>query len=217
MENEPIKQVLPSEQKINGQEEAPNQDVDGSFKNLMITAKSLKVVTDGPLSQMFTAVLNELYKKEVDKETGIAIESQALDVSNAQNLWIASKVVQQTHRDEHIGMLYGVYDHDATLQDVMRISAAIEEMNEEERKVSAIVIVTNERNADSGDTFQNFHYSDVFSRDCSALYRNDNDMATRFYRANNVFARAIKEVAEKKGVKVVASLEEYIQHANGQG
>lgn len=217
MQNTTNMSAVPVQQGNQTKEEAPDQDVDGSFKNLMSTAKSLKVVTDGPLSQMFTAVLNELYKKEVDKDTGIAIESQALDASNAQNLWIASKVVQQAARDEHIGMLYGVYNHDASIQDVMRISAAIEEMTDEERQRSAIVIVTDERNADSGDTFQNFHYADSYSRDCSALYRNDNDMSTRFYRANNVFARAIKEVAEKKGVKVVASLEEFITHARSQG
>lgn len=217
MENQLTKPTASPQQKNLAEEVVPEKEIDGSFKNLMITAKSLKVVTDGPLSQMFTATLNELYKKEVDENTGIAIESQALDVSNSQNLWIASKAAQAASRDEHIGMLYGVYSHEASIQDVMRINAAIEEMTDEERQVSAIVIVTNERNAENGETFQNFHYADSFSRNISALYANDNDHSVRHYRANNVFARAIKEVAEKKGVKVVASLEEFIQHINGKG
>ena len=216
MQLKPDQAVLPDEAKPNPVKEMPDQEVDGSFKNLMATAKGLKVVADGPLSQMFTATLNELYKKEVDPETGIAIESQALDVSNSQNLWIAAKLAKEAKGDEHIGMLYGVYHHEATLQDVMRVSAALEEMTEEEKARSAVVIITQERNAGNGDTFQNFHYSDVYSRHSTPLYAKDHDWANRVYRSNNVFARAIREVCESKGLKVCPSLDDFVKHAQAQ-
>ncbi len=185
------------------QSEAP----EGSFDNLIQVSRDLNIVADGPLSRMFASVLNALYKKEVDPETGIAIESQALDVQTGENLWIASKVAKP---DEHIGMLYGVYNHQASLCDVIAVAEALQEMTPEEKAKSALICVTHERDAQTGATFQNFHYADAIAKKCSALYAHDNDFSVRHYRANNVFARSLKALAAGEGVKFYSSLEAYV-------
>lgn len=187
---------------------------EGSFANMIEVSKELQIVADGPLSQMFAASLNKLYAKEVDEETGIAIESQALDAQNSQGLWMANKIAGNS---EDVGMLYGVLQHEASLQDVIRVADALTEMTDQEKAKSAVVIVTNERDAATGKTFQNFHYGDPMAKATSPLYAHEHDWATRVYRANNTFARSLKEVAEAHGVKVCPSLEAYLEHVKTQG
>lgn len=261
------------------------EEREGSFSNLIKISKDLHIVTDGPLSQLFQATLQKIYAKETDPETGIAIESQAIDAQINQTLWIANKLA--TGRDD-IGMLYGVIHDQTNMEDVMRVSDALTDMNEQERANSAIVILeppplepfhgtlykgadalpeesspmavvpvhrtpdfpvqetvpvvaqegqlvkvpdgkidvkansvpapqnlvvmTNERDASTGKTFQNFHFSDVLARNTSALYSNDQDWATRVYRSNNLFAKSIEQIAARNQVKVFNSLDEYDAH-----
>lgn len=271
---------------------------EGSFANMIEVSKELNIVPDGPLSQMFTATLNKLYAKEVDPETGIAIESQALDAQTSQTLWMANKIA--THRED-VGMLYGVLAADTSIKDVVRVADAITDMTEPEKANSAVIIspgpsfpvtpqlyrgadpldekdspmidalarqaqtivttdeskfpvekailaqkdpsesephieatpdaavaketegvlktvvITSERDAASGKTFQNFHYGDTLARHTSALYANDNDFSTRMYRANNTFARALQVVAETHGIPVFASLEAYLESIKLKG
>lgn len=87
----------------------------------------------------------------------------------------------------------------------------------ETQKVLDTVVITSERDASSGKTFQNYHYGDTLARATSALYSNDNDFSTRMYRANNTFARALQVVAESHGIPVFASLEAYIESKKPKG
>lgn len=160
--------------------EPQSAEREGSFANMIEVSKELHIVPDGPLSQMFTATLNALYAKEVDPETGIAIESQALDAQNSQTLWMANKIA--THRED-VGMLYGVLAADTSIKDVMRVADAITDMTEPEKANSAIIIQDNGatfpvkslyRGADALDE-QNSPMVDALARQAQTLVTTDAD------------------------------------------
>ena len=176
--------------------------------DLIDAGRDLKLVADGPLSKMFASALHELYKKEVDEATGIVLETQVLDEENYENLWIANKFLNQ---GKDMGMLYAVYEPELTLDDVARVSEALEQMTGEQRSKSLVLAITDERNASDGSRFRNYHYGDGFAQNISALYSHDQDWGVRQYRACNIAADSLKKLCEKTGAGYCKDLDEYVQ------
>lgn len=175
---------------------------------LIEASQELKLVADGPLAQMFASALQKLYAKETDPETGIVLESQALDQENYENLWVANKYISH---NQDVGMLYAVRHHDLTLKDVERVAMAIEAMTDSEKRKSCVVAITDERDAATGMQFRQYHYSNGWGDEHDALRSHDQDWGVRTYRACNIANDSLKALCDKNNVGYCQSLDEYVQ------
>lgn len=112
------------------------------FEEFINRSKGKGILTDGPLSKMYTDALNELYAKEVDERSGIAVETQALDEQVVSNLWIAQRDQGHNYANhgEEVGMLYGVAKQEAELKDVENVAVAFSQMTDEQKRNSSVVI-----------------------------------------------------------------------------
>jgi hypothetical protein len=115
-----------------------NSDLD----EIIAISKDQHVMTDGPLSAIYTKTLNALYAKEVDPATGICVESQVNDASVAATLWLAEQAVDQTYANqgESVGLLYGVSKGSVGVSDVIKVSETLSEMTPAQKDNSAIII-----------------------------------------------------------------------------
>lgn len=104
------------------------------------------VMVDGPLAPAFTQALDQLYRREYDPLTGVALETQAMDEIEAKRHWLAAKVhsLQFTNDGSDIGMVYGVKEAQAEQSDIINVVDTLCEMNDVQLANSAIVIEPNE-------------------------------------------------------------------------
>jgi hypothetical protein len=151
------------------------------------------IITDGPLSLQFTNALNEIYKKEVDLETGLVLESQANDQILTASNWIANHSAKEflSNSGQEVGLLYGVQETQASISDVVSISETVGDMNQSEKDNSAFILVTKVDNTNDGEVPQ---------------------VTTMVV---NPFARAIEEIAKQNNIKVFTSLESYLTALKG--
>lgn len=107
---------------------------------------------DGPLSRAYSSALDELYKKEVDSETGIALETQAIDAIHSQ-MEMKDKLALMIHFDnavQNLGLIYGVEKGKATPEDVIEVTDALSVMTPEQKSNSAVIFDTALTNEGSG-------------------------------------------------------------------
>jgi len=142
------------------------------------------MIADGPLSLQYTKALNEIYKKDVDDETGISMETQALDDKVNKSMWIAATDTRQELADkgQEVGMLYGVKLSDAGMSDVVNITDSVANMSESERD-NSVIVLEEEVVLDNSD----------------------------IEKSPNPFAKTIKDVAAENNVDVHSSLEAYVE------
>ncbi len=163
---------------------------EGTFDRLIEVSQGMKIVSDGPLSKMYTDALNEIYQKEVDPTTGMALETQALDSNKQKNLWLAAKSASHGFADqgEGVGMLYGVYRHAAAVSDVINVADTFSEMTAAQKANSYVILDTKVSQDNMGSI---------------PAYEHEQPL--------NPFAQALEELCKKHEVPVAASLEEYLQ------
>jgi len=148
------------------------------------------VVCDGPLSHAYSQALNQLYKREYDPLTGVALESQANDEIMAKRLWLASKYrsMQFANDGKDIGMLFGVKESQTTNEDVINVVDSVSEMNDQELQNSGIIIERNEQTPISGE---------------------NGEQAEQII--SNPITAALEQYAKQKGIAVYHSLEQYLK------
>lgn len=102
------------------------------------------MIVDGPLSLQYTQALNQIYKKQIDPESGISLETQALDLAISKSIWIASNDTRDhlSNNGQETGMLYGVKKSDIGITNVIEVTDALGQMNDNDRENSAIIIET---------------------------------------------------------------------------
>lgn len=143
------------------------------------------VIADGPLAPAFTKALDELYRREYDPLTGVALETQAMDEIEAKRHWLAAKVrsLQFANDGTDVGMVYGVKEAQAEQSDLINVVDTLCEMNDTQKANSAIVI---EPASETGD----------------GIERVENEYPV---------ATALEQYAVSKGIKVYHSFNEFIR------
>lgn len=169
----------------------PSMPLD-TLDSIIKVSSNKTIVADGPLSLEYTKALNQIYAKEIDKETGISLETQANDVIVEQNIWEAAYKVRQELTDigEGLGLVYGVQGTDANIDDVINVSTALSTMTEEEKSNSSIII------------------------DFKVTPDNEGNLISRIDLVNP-FAEALESLAKGAKVPVFISLESYIDSLKG--
>lgn len=139
------------------------------------------VIADGPLSQAITQVLDKMYAKEIDPNTGVSLETQAIDSSINAKLWLAARQQTDQFKDynQPVGMLYAVQRHNVRMADVLNVIDAVAQMSPEEKINSAVVIEVPEN---------------------EVAMEND-----------NAFAASLHEMAQANGLSVYPSLNAYLK------
>jgi hypothetical protein len=126
------------------------------FQRFIELSNEKGVIADGPLSKMYTDALNELYAKEVDEATGIAVETQALDAAIDKNWWLAtqSKTNNFANQGEDVGMLYGVAKQEVEIKDVINVSDTLSAMTDEQKRNTAVVVDVKVKTNNTGDSYE---------------------------------------------------------------
>jgi hypothetical protein len=113
-----------------------------TLSQLVSLSKGQSIEVDGPLSQIYAKTLNAMYAKEIDPATGVCLESQANDATNAANLL---KVQQGTPRQYAgqgvaVGFLYGLSKGRAGVSDVIQIADALSKSSQMHKGNSAVIV-----------------------------------------------------------------------------
>ena len=163
-------------------------EANGYLDSMVEITSGRNMITDGPLSLQYTKALNEIYKKQIDPSTGISLETQVNDAIISKSLWIAS----DQQRDElnktghEIGMLYGVKQSDLGMTNVIEVTDALGQMNDNDRENSAIIIeIQKPTQVEGVNLIDNSYVSS--------------------------FESIIKEIALENNVDVYHSLEEFVE------
>lgn len=111
------------------------------------------LITDGPLARSFSAALDQLYAREYDPITGVAMETQAIDEIEAKRNWLAAKVrsLKFANDGTDVGFVYGVKEAQATHDNLIDVVDTISEMSDIQKTSSAIVLDGNVTTPTSGD------------------------------------------------------------------
>jgi hypothetical protein len=102
-----------------------------------------KVLLDGPLSRVITEALNDLYEKKIEPTTGIAIESQVMQVLQNANTFIEANTEQVIKENEY-GVLYCVDSIDATVADFEKFTSTFNSLDNKQLRNSALIFNINE-------------------------------------------------------------------------
>jgi hypothetical protein len=101
-----------------------------------------EVIVDGPLSLAYCNALNEIYKKEVDPETGMAVETQQIDELERKRLWLLYKLSVSEGSEETVpvGMIYAVRDGQVDSGVVFEVTDTLGKMSPSELNNTCVVI-----------------------------------------------------------------------------
>jgi hypothetical protein len=128
---------------IKSPEPAKTRD-EGAVKieDYIVSVNGTSVSCDGPLAKAYSEALSVLYKKDVDPETGLALETQANDVLSAQKEIEAAAMVQSNvaFDDENLSLLYGVQKGLVTPEHVIDVTDHFSRMSDEAKQRSAVVM-----------------------------------------------------------------------------
>ena len=102
---------------------------------------------DGPLAKAYSEALSELYKKEVDPVTGLALETQAQDVQYAEKELLAAGEAKAAIAvdDEDLSLIYGVQKGFTTPQEVIEVTDHFSRMSDEAKSRSAVILDVTEQ------------------------------------------------------------------------
>ena len=99
---------------------------------------------DGPLAKAYSEALSELYKKEIDPVTGLALETQANDALAAEKEILAADEVKiginAGEADENLSLLYGVQKGFTTPEHVIEVTDHFSRMSDEAKSRSVVII-----------------------------------------------------------------------------
>ncbi len=142
------------------------------------------VITDGPLARSFSAALDQLYAREYDPITGVAMETQAIDEIEAKRNWLAAKVrsLKFANDGTDVGFVYGVKEAQADHDNMIDVVDTISEMTDVQKSASAIVLDGGVTTPTSGDE-----------------------------EMENPVSVAIEQYAKSRGVAVYHSFNEFIK------
>lgn len=110
-----------------------------NIENLIKFKDGKKVLLDGPLSRIFTQILHDEYAKEIEKESGMVLESQVMQVEAVAKNYLEMINAQGKDNDD-VGMLYVVDSKETIAKDLTNISTAVAVMNNNQIRNSAIII-----------------------------------------------------------------------------
>lgn len=151
------------------------------LENLIQVDGNKIIVADGPLSEQCAKALHEVYAKEVDKETGIVLESQANDQLNQAGVWEALTETRNLLEEQGqvVGLFYGVNKSDASVSDIVKVKDSLSTMTQDQIDSSVIYI--------------------------------DSKIDPVTGTEENLMATAIESIANEFGVKVITNLDEYFK------
>lgn len=118
-------------------------DEDGATIGEYFTVgENANVIADGPLANAFSKALDQLYRRERDPLTGMALETQAMDAVEAKREWLAAKVRSFKFANDgtDVGMAYGVKEAQATHSNLIDVVDSVSSMTDEQRAKSAVII-----------------------------------------------------------------------------
>lgn len=105
--------------------------------------KDASAIADGPIHEQLIKALNETYKKDIDPETGMSLETQALDALRYSNHYIAYQDLQKSKQNaepDSTGIVYVIDNKNAGLTDVVNVVEIFEGLNNAQAENSALVI-----------------------------------------------------------------------------
>ena len=110
-------------------------------------------VVDGPLSRAYSEALNELYKKEIDPTSGIALETQAIDALHSQMDYVEKKAAKifLDNKAANLGLIYGVELGSTTPEDLIEITDSLSVMTPEQKNKSGVIIDAAIQNESTGE------------------------------------------------------------------
>ena len=97
------------------------------------------LIAEGPLGLQCAKALQDLYGKDIDKETGLVLETQVTELEEAASLWqVIQTTVQKENTDDVSGMIYSVDAGEVKPSDIMRAADTYSRMAPSERAISAV-------------------------------------------------------------------------------
>jgi len=133
----------------NQQVTSQNDNPDGgtNIEDYIVTKDGNTMSCDGPLAKAYSEALSELYKKEIDPITGLALETQAQDVQYAEKEILAGDEakVNIDENDENMSLLYGVQKGFTTPKEVMEITDHFSRMSDEAKSRSVVILDTTQQ------------------------------------------------------------------------
>lgn len=97
------------------------------------------LIAEGPLGLQCAKALQDLYGKDIDKETGLVLETQATELEEAASLWqVIQATAQKENTDDVKGMIYSVDASGVKPSDIMRAADTYARMSPDERAISAV-------------------------------------------------------------------------------
>jgi hypothetical protein len=110
------------------------------------TVTGNNLVMSGPLAQVYSEGLNELYAKE-KTESGMALETQAVDLGLLRKRFLVSKQpLLDADNKANMSLFYGVAQGAVRISHVVDIVDALAVMNDTQRQRSAVIVDTAVRN-----------------------------------------------------------------------
>lgn len=119
-----------------------------------VSGKNYQV--DGPLARAYTDALHEIYGKKIDPETGLALETQALDAQYAQTQAHnrLAQLILNNNELSDVSLLYGVQKRQATVQDLIDVTDKMATLTPEAKLHSAVIFDTAITNENTGEVDQ---------------------------------------------------------------
>lgn len=98
------------------------------------------VVVDGPLGEILCRELNEKYAKEIDRSSGLALETQSLDTTASINDFVLD-ITTQNQKGASSGYVYVTSDEKIDHNDVYRVADVLGGLNEKQLAQSAVLVI----------------------------------------------------------------------------
>lgn len=172
--------------------QAPDQHV--SPLEFITTAAGSDLVMAGPLAQAYSQGLNELYAKETT-DKGVSLETQAVDMGiTKRGFLINTRPLLDAQGRANMGIFYGVMANDVRVRHLVDIVDTLIKMSDETRKKS-VVVIDSKIVQRPGQTPEFVFNEPVDSEQI---------------RHNAPVRGALEAYCASKGVKVYASLEEFV-------
>jgi hypothetical protein len=121
----------------------PNDTGDTSSPiEFITTAIGSQLVMSGPLAQMYSEGLNELYAKE-KTTNGMALETQAVDLGMLRKRFLVAKQpLLDSDNKANMSLFYGVAKGAVRVEHVVDIVDTLALMNDTQRKHSVVIVDT---------------------------------------------------------------------------
>jgi hypothetical protein len=119
----------------------PENEHAGNTFAFYLSNSNLPAVSTGPLADAMMQALDQIYERKIDATTGIALESQQLDLVKRQTwLMMRKRFAEQAGVEAPVAMIYGVQAAAASPSDLIEVAQSVGNMTDAEKADSVVIV-----------------------------------------------------------------------------